>query len=340
MRLPLLSAVVCLVVPAAARAEPEAVARGGDYQAPAGCPPADAFFSGVHARTPRARRAAEGAGARTFVVTLGARDGEISGTLVIRSTDDAESERVVSGDTCEEVVSALALIAALAIDPHASAAPVPVEAAAPPPPPSSPPAPAPASEVPAREAPRPSPTSGPLGGWRLATSVDASIAGGVTPRSAFGVPVMIHVLGARGTGGRALAPTFHLGFERASTGTGDVQGGASARFTWTVGIVEGCPHRFQSGPISFEPCLRFEAGALRGEGANIAPAREDTRAWLALGAALRAEWSVLGPLFVEAEAGARAPFFRTTYFFEPDTTIYRPPAVGALAGAGVGARFL
>jgi hypothetical protein len=31
---------------------------------------------------------------------------------------------------------------------------------------------------------------------------------------------------------------------------------------------------------------------------------------------------------------------RTTYFFQPDTTVYRSPTVGAVVGAGLGVRFL
>src|SRR6185436_14410986 len=69
-------------------------------------------------------------------------DGETTEHLALRGADGTDTERKVSGDTCSEVVSALALIAAIAVDPEPAANPKP--APAPQPPPIAPPAAAPA----------------------------------------------------------------------------------------------------------------------------------------------------------------------------------------------------
>jgi hypothetical protein len=170
----------------------------------------------------------------------------------------------------------------------------------------------------------------------LALTVDAAFTTGVVPHTLFGVPVAVE-LGTRM--GPRLRPSLRLGFERASSGAVDV-GGPTAEFTWTVGFLEACPHRWTFGLLDVTPCLRVEGGALEGVGAKITSAHDDTRPWFSIGAVGRAEWALVSGLFLDFEGGFRAPLSRTTYFFEPDTTIYRAPAVGALAAAGLGLRFL
>jgi hypothetical protein len=301
-------------------------------------------MAGVLGRTRRARAAGPGdekSGTRTFTIALAQRDGASEGRLVVRTPDGGETEREVTGDTCEEVVSALALIVALTIDPHASTssavapppAPPPADPPAPPPaePAASPPVPAPPADVaPARPPREPR--------WRFSVSAEASAAAGIAPRWVIGVPLAVH---AQSPSRGLLSPSFHLGVQRASSGSIDVDAhGATAAFDWTVGTADACPGRVRYAAFSAEPCLRFEAGTLHGAGGAIAPAREATRAWVALGALGRASFSLAPPLFVALESGLHLPLTRTTYYFEPNTTIYRAPAVGGFVGAGVGARFL
>jgi hypothetical protein len=308
-----------------------------EYQGAPGCPDEPTFFSQVLARTPRARRAADPAPARTFVVSL-TRGAEASfGRLFIRGTDGSESERDVAGDTCEEVVSALSLITALAVDPRASLQPLAPAVAPTPavdPTPAAAPAPVPAPLPPPASGPAPDPA--PAHPWHFALAFEASVAAGVTPRVLFATPLSVQAMGPEG---RTPSPTFRVGFERASSGSVDV-GGPTATFTWTLGIAEACPHRWRFGKVAVEPCARVEAGVLEGIGANIAPARDSTRTWFALGATGRAEWAFLPPMFLDLEAGLSFPLVRTTYFFEPNTTVYQSPTVGGIVSAGLGVRFL
>jgi hypothetical protein len=92
--------------------------------------------------------------------------------------------------------------------------------------------------------------------------------------------------------------------------------------------------------LSLEPCVRAEAGVLEGAGGSILPARDQKPPWLALGATGRAQWFVVGPVFLELDAGLRVPLTRTRYFFEPYTTIDQVPVVGWMASAGLGVRIL
>jgi hypothetical protein len=323
-----------------------------EYTAPAGCPEADAFVGEILARTPRARRSTDDAPARTFVVSV-TKGAEASfGRLIIRNPDGTESERDMTGDTCGEVVSALALVTALTVDPKASTKPVVPLAASPSTSGTAPASTASASATAPKSArssaastsptpssapsPPPPPSPPPREPWHLALTVDASVVSAVAPGVLFGIPVIVEATAPKG---RAIAPTFRLGFEYTSTGSIDV-GGPTATFKWTLGIAEACPHRWYFGDLSLEPCARVEVGALEGAGANIIPSRDSTRLWLAAGPVGRLNWAFLPTMFVDLEAGVRFPLARTTYYFEPATVIYSPPTAGMVVSGGLGVRFL
>ncbi len=87
-------------------------AIGVVYAAPDGCATADEFVDRVRARAP-VRRVDTG-GARTFEVTIEPTSVGVHGTLAIR-TADGTTVREVEGQTCDETVSALVVVAALAI---------------------------------------------------------------------------------------------------------------------------------------------------------------------------------------------------------------------------------
>src|SRR4051812_34083569 len=88
--------------------------------APAGCPGTDAFIAEVTARTANARIATAGEQARSFTVTITLAGKRARGTLVIDDRHGKGGARDVSGESCGEVASALALVRAPAIDPKAS----------------------------------------------------------------------------------------------------------------------------------------------------------------------------------------------------------------------------
>ena len=93
------------------------------YEAEAGCPDAAEFGGEVRGRASRARLADPGERARTFTVRITRAGRTFRGPLEVRETAGDSSARDVSGASCAEVASALALVTALAIDPQAATAP-------------------------------------------------------------------------------------------------------------------------------------------------------------------------------------------------------------------------
>lgn len=88
------------------------------YEAPARCPDEDYAFSLVHGRTRRVVRV-EGSGQRLHMHVTAERSG-YRGVLTVRRAGQAPEKRAMMGERCDEVVEALALTAALSIDPDAT----------------------------------------------------------------------------------------------------------------------------------------------------------------------------------------------------------------------------
>ncbi len=111
----LLSAVTGL--PAWADSAPEGVRIR--FSAPQGCPDSSAFMRALSQRTGRFRRAGDLEDARTFIATITRDDSAFTGHLTTQLPGKASSERSVTGKTCDDVVTVLAFMTALAIDPSA-----------------------------------------------------------------------------------------------------------------------------------------------------------------------------------------------------------------------------
>ena len=109
--------------PARARAEPEHIRI--QFSAPKRCPDGTAFVRALHQRTGRFQFVSGNEQTRIFVVTITHADSLFSGRLEIQGPGMETSLRKVSGTTCDEVMSALALMTALAIDPSALTPSVP-----------------------------------------------------------------------------------------------------------------------------------------------------------------------------------------------------------------------
>lgn len=190
---------------ARARAEvaPERIALV--YTAPADCPDADAFFAGIHARA-NAVRAEHGD--RTFRVSVTSDAAVVRGELEVAAADGTTTTREVSGATCAETVTALALVAALAIEERA-----------------------------VREVPRP-PAAAPA--WQVAAGAGIARYSRIMPASVFG----ISAFGAA----RHDHLRLRIGFattQRAEVSVADFRwtiGRAEVcPFAWTAGRFEAAP---------------------------------------------------------------------------------------------------
>ncbi len=327
-----------LLVSRGARADPPPAALRITYHAPDGCPSESAFSSQILARTHKARLATPGESrSRALDITITQRDGGFSGRLELADQRGRFSHRNVSGDTCKDVVAALALVTALTLDPMASTRPIPpapgAKSAAPPPRAARPvpvpapvrrPAPAPLWRAPAPPPPRPP--------WHVSVGGDVAVRGGAAPRAVLALPVFVEVGMPRG------GPSLRASFESSLQTTLQV-GAAAAAFRWTAGTLEGCPLSWSALGFRVAPCLRVEAGVLEAQGEHISPRENAHPLWVALGATVRTEWSFLPPAFADAGAGVVVPFTRDHFYFQPDPPFYTPAAVGWLARVGLGVRF-
>jgi hypothetical protein len=295
-----------------------------EYEAPAECPLEQELVRQVQARTRRARLALPGEAASKFAIVIARDSAAMRGKLVVQPPSGGpESVREVSAKDCVEVVSALALVVALVIDPNASTEPLPADEHA-------------EQRVePLLQAPSAVALEAPR--WRWGLEARLGVTGGIAPDLA---PLAGLAVSVARDGSDIWAPLLSFGVTAAQSFEVDAADG-TARFGRLAARISFCPVRaLAASRIALRPCAFIEAGALRGEGFDTPDAASATVLWLAAGAALRFELS-LGQLAVlGAEAGATLPAFHDRFFFDPGRAWeYEVPAVGGWAALFGGVRF-
>jgi hypothetical protein len=292
----------------------------------------------------------ERARGRKFYVTVTPQRRETTGKLEIVASGVTAS-REVSGANCAEVVSALALFTALAIDPSARTdtkpEPRPEE---PPPEAKPPPKPVPTPPVAPEPAPLPpivlepdvkppSPTERRhlpeviVGARGIA---QAGFSGGAATPST-----------SRGGGLFAQWTTARFGAYRASGAYFARTDASTATFQFFEGRLDGCPLSASLTPsLVLEPCLGLEVGrvsATSKPGPLLAPTTE-RRLWVAGDLLGRARFAPIPWIFAELEVGVSAPFTRYTFLLGTSNDVrgkvHQVPAVGWVLGLGLGARIL
>jgi hypothetical protein len=236
--------------------------------------------------------------------------------------------------------------------PSTPVAPAPPAPSAPPPPP--PPAPAPPAPPPpppsGAQGPPPAGTTahdvavsrgpGPLG-LHFFGGADLAVATGVAPGTLLGGSPY---LGWRSTAAALVGLSIRAAFLRIGTepqAASQAAIGSTATFTWTVGRVDACGLVWPDRPLRVGGCARVEAGVLGATGAGIAGGRTQHGPWITAGALARIEWTFLGPLVLDLEAGPTfRPFPDRVAFAFPDRTVYQVPVVGLDAEVGLGVHFL
>lgn len=316
-------ALLTLFVAQSAAAE-DRVALQLRYEAPAACPSAERFFAQVEARTPLARTASQGEAATTLVIVIKSVVGGSTATLELRAPDGATSTREVSAAQCEQVVTALALMTALAIDQNASVTPVAERA--------QPAAPAKAAMVPtAPRSPARAPGSRARFRWEVGAAVE--VLGGVSSDPVLLVRPFVE-LEHDASWRFALRVSVARARAQAETSVG------AAQLTLWEGRVEGCPLRLEpSAAVRISPCVALDAGQLSALGKGVLPARQVDRPWLAAGGISRLEFGLLGLLAIELSGELFAPIVRDRFFVGANTTVHRAPAVAGGGALGLGVRF-
>jgi hypothetical protein len=318
------------------------------------CGSAERFLRSVFARTPLARKPNEGESARTFHVSIHpGDDGRFSGELVVTDASKPAVEsgrRVIAGESCIEVFDALALFAALSVDPRASTAALPEEvpgaietppvsrevASASPPVPPSPQAPSPTPARTDERKPRSRGSAWQARGGGHVGIMSAGLRSGL-------LLVMPFVEGSYEAAPEtvfAFAPAGRLWFSSTDGSThATVEG--PARMVLTTARLDACPLEIRLlSTLYGRPCLVMAGGALSARGETITYPARVRLPWASLGGSARVEWRLLGFLALEAAAGVDLPLVRHAFHFEPATPIYRVPAVLPNASAGLSLEFL
>jgi hypothetical protein len=293
-----------------------------DYTAPGGCSSRDAFIGELMARTPLVRGAGDGESAATYAVTVGRHGSGMIGELVLRERDGRETRRALRGSSCDEVVRALAFIAAILVDPDAVSR-VPGEPALAraalvvPPPPSTERAPSSHGET----------------RFRFGAAAGASVETTVSPETAFGP--YAELFAERETHG-ARGLSFGAAFHRVQAPSVRTRAGR-ADFTWTAGRGWFCPLSLPSrGIFSFMPCAEVEAGALQAKGSDTIDRKTVVRPWVAFGPLARLELRPTRFLSITLDGMAVfTPISHPTFYFSPDIEVFSVPVVGFASRAGI-----
>ncbi len=225
------------------------------------------------------------------------------------------------------MVSALALMTALAVDPDASTAPMPPVAA---------PVKAPVVKTPPVP-PRAEKRAPPLvqhptsTKWRARVGVALEGLGGVAPDPMLVVRPLLEIDRESASASSAL---------RLTAGWGRETVGQTAEFTLLDARVEGCPFRVRpSRTLRISPCLALDVGRLEAAGVALTPAETVHRPWVAPGAVARLEWEIVNVLVVEVGGELFVPLERDRFFVDQDTTLHRTPFVAGGVEAAVSASF-
>ena len=341
---PLIAAIGINSPAAAGQATPITI----DFDAPAGCSSIDAFYQGVRVRTDRVRPALVGEAGLQIRVRLFRIGTTIRGELKFGDQQGESETRRVDGLSCNEVVEALSLTAALALDPSASLLSgrnglgtdeLAYRAR---------------KAAPALTASKPATTTGqpdsgafqpegsganhadPESGKRVDVFARAMMASYVTPGLEFGAEF----------GVRLIFPV--RGSLRASIGlqgfyvSNDILVNAdTGNFNLTGAVMTLCP--LQYAPVrwvEFGACGFAAGGWLDARGIGLSHPLSVGRTWWVSGVSSLASLQIFGPWRVELAAGLALPLlerkFRTDW---PERNVGKTPSPSLQVGWGIAYRF-
>lgn len=340
---------------AAASAGSEAVRLS--YRASTGCPGEARFWDEVAARTDRVRRAGADEPARLFSVLVDAGPTQSRGVLETTDANGAGSRREVTGESCAEVVSALALIAALAIDSQARTDPNPPVAhtepemtnragpaalpnTVPGPAGSDPSPPSPSTAVVSPQVSPPRPAVRPevnLASYDWAIGAQGQAAAGLVPVWAPGAGVFVAL---ESKSEEPLSPTFRL-TPWFATAHAVFEGALGANITWVVARLEACPVRpVAAVSLRIAACAGMDLGAIRTKGTGLDHPEAEWHPWFAPVVMARLGWSAFDHVDLEFGLGATFPLRRYPFAFDSGnggqpTDVFQLRPVGALFTIGV-----
>lgn len=342
----LVGTAVGLVGPALAASVHAEEAVRFEYRAPAECPSAAVFEARVRERSLHVRVAAAGELARTFDVTVLVSADTASARVEFVDGDGSQASRTVAGATCDEVVSSIALVVALAIDARATQGSGQTPPSTPPRPsresPSSRSEPTAASNrgrsaaTPARP-PAHERHATPTRGWAPTVGLGAGFTSHEGPSGALSLDAFF---AARPFSPRSSVRAGLLHF-RSSATTGS---GQEATFRGYGLRAEACPWALLVRTFFAEPCAGVDLGAIQAKGvpgASVVSPRTSTRFWWQAEAISRLGVG-LGAVVLELQGELAVPLVSYRFGFGAETSgvsAFEMPPVGVAARAGAGVRF-
>jgi hypothetical protein len=263
-----------------AHAQQESINLGLSFTAPSGCQDREAFIARVQAYTAKAHFTEDASG-RLFAVSIAAASAEqLIGNLEIVSENE-RATRTVTGKTCPELLDALALMTALAIDPDAlTAKPEPAPSQEQP----QPKQPAPRiKKVSSRKAPQPDHEDSVQ--WSL--GAEGWLLQGVLPDLAFGGAAFANLRTSIRAPWRA---TFAVGAHYFTQADQEVR---ALRIAYAaLGLqAQGCAELGVSDAVLPALCVNALLGRQRSEVDDASqPLSGGSRTWAGLGVGPRLDW--------------------------------------------------
>jgi hypothetical protein len=307
------------------------------YQAPEGCPKADAFYAALRARTERVRIAVAGEDARDFDVRIVRDQAGAVGDLRVRGEKGTTQTRRVEGSSCEEVVQAVALTAALSVDPAASLAPaVPSAAPSPPAPAGSaanPRASASAALLPASPiAVAPSPSSRQ---WIIEIGAEGLVAHQLIPSVSAGGAFSASM--ARVAAG-AWSPSIELSLGYLRNDLFARPADAAAQLS--VATLTVCPLRLSFlRQVETRLCALGQGGRLAARGLRVDQPESAARPWWAAGLGGQVRVGLFSKLVLKLDAALVLPLPRHGFVIEdPSRFAGETPVFSPVAGLGIAIR--
>jgi hypothetical protein len=308
-----------------------------EFDAPAGCSGAEAFFDSLRSRTDRVRQAEASEPHITLQVRLSRARGRVLGELRVVDDRGGADTRKVQGASCDDVVQALSLTAALAVDPSAlltapATAPEPSATA-------MPSAPPPAPIVLAPKPPSESPESS-------VAQIEASTHARTSRFELGAGAATAALLTSNASPGVALAAWWTLagkGFTRTTLGLAatylrnDVLQSPSDVQVSLAGFgAAACPIRLGISILTLQPCAQVLAGWFVATGRQVAHTYSVSHLWLSTGGILRTTAYLGHGLSLDLEGGISAPLFKRRFFATTsDNVVGETPSISPVAALGL-----
>jgi hypothetical protein len=289
-----------------------------ELHGPDGCVSLRDLLGAIQRRNGRVRLAAGAERAVALSFTVKAVDAGLQGELQVRADDGSTSSRRVEGATCQAVVEALSLTAALALESVAYSPPAPL-------------APAPRPLASRSPAPPARPASSPSR-LRAFAGAQASLGQMLAPHLNAGGGLLGR---ARLERGRLVSPSLTLLVSHSRNELFESSRHAAVHLTGVS--LTACPVALRpASPLRLEPCLTATGARLSATGRELPLAEAVSRSWWGVGALARASLELLAELSLEVEGGALLPLTDRRFIVVPSgRALGTTPALAPFATVGL-----